>query len=216
MCLRIPCGKLPPCARFVNCVDYVDTGHLSRRDSVCNSPSAMKIERVNAVNLRFEYPPHRRFQYGGGECTARVTSLILITANNGQVGVGSAYSHPGLVHLLVRDQFAPLLRGRDPRDVEALWELMYKVSRWYGRKGAAMSALGGIDTALWDLRGKAAGKPVYELLGGAPARRRVPAYGSALLWKSGVAELADEAVALIERGFRRVKLRMGHSEAYDV
>ena len=68
---------------------------------------------------------------------------------------------------------------------------MYSVTRWYGRKGAAMSALGGVDMALWDLRGKAAGKPLYQLLGA--RRERVRIYASALLWKDDPAQLAEEA-----------------------
>jgi L-alanine-DL-glutamate epimerase-like enolase superfamily enzyme len=178
-----------------------------------------KIDHIDVANLRFEYAPERQFQYGGGRCTARVTSLIFVHTDDGKVGIGSAYSHPAMVHLLVTHQFAPLLRGRDAGDVEGLWNLMYGVSRWYGRKGAAMSALGGIDVALWDLRGKAAGKPIYELItpghaSASPARS--PAYGSALLWKDHISELEEEAAALIARGFRRVKMRLGRSEAYDV
>ncbi len=55
---------------------------------------------------------------------ARVTTLILVHTDDGRVGIGSAYSHPGLVYLLVHDQFAPLLRGKDPTQVKELWELM--------------------------------------------------------------------------------------------
>ena len=58
-----------------------------------------------------------------------------------------------------------LLVGEDPLEVEKIWEQPYRLTRWYGRKGAAMSALGGVDIALWDIRGKAAGKPIYQLLG---------------------------------------------------
>ncbi|MBM3460274.1 MAG: mandelate racemase/muconate lactonizing enzyme family protein, partial [Armatimonadetes bacterium] len=179
----------------------------------CQENLTVKIDRIECVNLRFEYAPERRFWYSPGHCTARVTSLILVHTDTGRVGVGSVYSHPALVHLLITGQFAPLLRGEDAGDVEGLWAKMYGVSRWYGRKGAAMSALGGIDTALWDLRGQAAGKPVWELLGG--SADFCPAYASALLWNKSFDALAAEAVAHTERGFRRVKMRMGQSEEYD-
>ena len=124
----------------------------------------MKIDHVETITLRFEYADG--FQYAGGKCTARVTSLVLVHTDTGHVGIGAAYSHPGLVHLIVQEQLAPLLIGEDPTDVEALWQRMYRVTRWYGRKGAAMSAIGAIDTACWDLRGKSLGKPVWQLLGG--------------------------------------------------
>jgi len=172
----------------------------------------MKIDRTEVINLCFEYPEEHRFTYAGGVCNARLTSLILIHTDTGEVGVGSAYSHPALVYLIVRDQLDPLLRGEDPTEVEALWDKMYGITRWYGRKGAAMSALGGVDTALWDLRGKAQGKPVWTLLGG--ERKTCPAYASALLWNE-VDALAEEAARHIEAGFRRVKMRLARGEEYD-
>lgn len=172
----------------------------------------MKIDHIEAINLRFEYPGSGGFQYAGGLCTARVTTLIHVYTDTNQVGIGSVYSHPALVYLIVRDQLDPMLRGEDPCQVEALWDKMYRLTRWYGRKGAAMSALGGVDVALWDLRGKATGKPVWALLGG--ERPSCPAYASGLLWKE-IDELAEEAAGHIDSGFRRVKLRLGRSEGYD-
>lgn len=170
----------------------------------------MKIDRIETINLRFEYADG--FTYAGGKCTGRLTSLVLVHCDNGQVGIGSAYSHPALVYLIVQHQLAPLLVGEDPTDVERIWDKMYRVTRWYGRKGAAMSALGAIDTACWDLRGKALGKPVWALLGG--EKTVCPAYASALLWKE-VPQLAEEAARLISRGFRRVKMRLGRGDDYD-
>lgn len=165
----------------------------------------MKIDHLETITLRFEYADG--FRYAGGQCTARVTSLVLVHTDSGAIGIGAAYSHPGLVHLIVQEQLAPLLIGDDPTDVEALWQKMYRITRWYGRKGVAMSAIGAIDTACWDLRGKSLGKPVWELLGG--QRLTCPAYASALLWKEPAA-LAEEAARLIDRGFRRVKMRLGY------
>lgn len=174
----------------------------------------MRIDHVESVNLRFEYAPEKRFRYSAGHCTARVTSLVFVRTDDGKTGIGSCYSHPGLVDLVINHQLAPLLRGKDASDVERLWRLMNGITLWYGRKGAALSALGGIDVALWDLRGKAAGKPVWELLGGRGVKG-CPAYASALLWKDSPAQLAEEAGTLAARGFRRMKMRMGQSEAYD-
>ena len=172
----------------------------------------MRIDHVDAVNLHYEYPDRRGFEYAGGICTGRLTSLILVHTDSGEVGIGSAYSHPGLVHLIVATQLDPMLRGEDPTEVEALWEKMYGITRWYGRKGAAMSALGGVDTALWDLRGKALGKPVWELLGG--ERRTCPAYASGLLWDR-IEGLVEEAERYLACGFRRMKMRLARSEEYD-
>lgn len=173
----------------------------------------MKIDRVEAINLRYEYPNGTGFQYSGGICTARVTTLILVHTDTGDVGIGSVYSHPALVYLIVQDQLNDLLRGENPVEVEKLWEKMYNITRWYGRKGAAISALGGIDTALWDLRGKAKGKPVWALLGG--SEDSCPAYASGLLWNK-IDKLAEEASIHIENGYRRVKMRLARSEDYDI
>ncbi len=172
----------------------------------------MKIDRIEAINLRFEYPGGYGFQGAGGVCTARLTTLVLVHTDSGQVGIGSTYSNPALVYLIVRDQLDPLLRGEDPARVEALWERMYALTRWYGRKGAALSAIGGVDMALWDLRGKAQGRPVWALLGG--ERPSCPAYASGLLWNE-LEDLAAEAARHLEQGFRRVKMRLGRSEEYD-
>ena len=172
----------------------------------------MKIEHVEAVNLLCQYPEDDRFQYAGGVCTNRLTTLILVHTDTNYVGIGSVYSHPALIYLIVRDQLNPLLIGEDPCNVEELWKKMYGLTLWYGRKGVAMSTLGGVDTALWDLRGKSTGKPVWELLGG--RRKTCPAYASGLLWND-VDKLAEEAGQYIERGFRRVKMRLARSEEYD-
>src|SRR5262245_15621385 len=151
----------------------------------------MRIDHIEVFNLLFEYEPARRFRYAGGTCTGRVTTLVLVHTDTGHTGVGSAYSHPGLVTLVIKGQLEAPLLGQDPREVETLWQGMYNLTRWYGRKGAALTALGALDTAFWDLRGQALGKPVWALLGG--ERGACPAYASALLWKDDVGQLAHEA-----------------------
>lgn len=173
----------------------------------------MKIDRIEVIHLVYDYPGRAGFTSAGGVTSGRVTSLVRVHADGGQMGVGSIYSHPGLVDLIVSRQLAPLLIGEDPREVETLWDKMYRWTRWYGRKGAAMSALGGLDTAFWDLRAQSQQKPLWKLLGG--ERPACPAYASALLWREP-GELAAEAARHLQRGFRRMKMRLGRNEDYDV
>ncbi len=174
----------------------------------------MRIEDVEVTTLRFDYPPGGGFRYAGGTVTSRVTSLIRVHTDAGIVGLGAAYSHPDLVRIIIEGNLRTHLLGEDPLQLEALWDKLYGLTRWYGRKGAAVSAIGGIDIALWDIRGKASGKPVYRLLGG--ERGVAPAYASGLFWVDDVAALEQEAARHRAHGFRRVKMRLGRNEDYDV
>ena len=173
----------------------------------------MRIRDIEVINLRFEYPLAGRFRYAGGVCTGRVTSLIRVHTDSDLIGLGSVYSHPDLVRLIVEGQLRPALVGEDPSDIEGLWQRCYRLTRWYGRKGAAISALGGIDIALWDLRGKIADKSISALLGA--SRSMVPAYASGLLWKNDPSELEQEARRHLADGFQAMKMRLGRNRAYD-
>ena len=173
----------------------------------------MKIEDVEVVNLRFEYPRGTGFAYAGGKVTARVTSLVLIRTDTGETGIGAAYSHPDLVRTIVEGNLRAHLIGADPSDIDGIWDKLYGLTRWYGRKGAAISAIGGIDIALWDLKGKSAKTPIWRLLGG--KQGRALAYASGMFWHDDVGELEREAARHRQRGFHRVKMRLGRSWDYD-
>lgn len=176
----------------------------------------MKIDHIEVINLLYPIPEaqSQRFAYAVGRLTGRLTTLVRVYTDTNYVGIGTIYSHPLLVRTMLEQHLIPFLIGSDPLDVEALWAKLYRATRWYGRKGVAVSALGGLDIAFWDLRGKALGKPVYALLGG--TRHTVPAYASALLWSHDLDALAEEAASYPAQGFRRVKMRLGKSEAYDL
>lgn len=108
-----------------------------------------------------------------------------------------------MVHCLVE----PLL-GRDPRETEALWAQMWADINFLGHKGVTLFALSALDTACWDIRGKAADAPVHRLIGA--VRNRVRAYASEGLWTSlTIPELQEQAAALVAKGFRAVKMRVG-------
>lgn len=173
----------------------------------------MKIHHIDVVNLCYAITDNTRFAYSGGRLTGRLTTLVRVVTDDGATGLGAAYSHPMLVRTIIEHHLAPMLIGEDPCQVETLWRKMYCLTRWYGRKGVAISALGALDTAFWDLLGKAQGKPVYALLGA--TRSAVPAYASALLWSNDLEALGAEAAGYVTQGYGRVKMRLGRSEAYD-
>jgi D-galactarolactone cycloisomerase len=175
----------------------------------------MQIGDIAVTTLLFTYPPPHGFRYAGGACTHRTASLVEVHTECGRTGIGAAYSHPDLVRIVVEQQLAPSLLGADPTEVESLWRKMYLDTRWYGRKGAAVSALGALDTAFWDLRGQQLGKPVRRLLA-EDARDAVPAYASGLLWHDTEASIAAEAAQHRANGFRRMKMRLGYGGACDL
>ncbi len=119
-------------------------------------------------------------------------------------GVGEAYScGPDKATVEVIHDFEEWLLGRDPRDIEGLWQLMYAGSRFPGGS-VVNAAISGIEHALWDIAGKAANLPVYRLLGG-KCRERVRVYQSPR--GNSPQELADNAVRLIEKyGYTAIKM----------
>ena len=102
---------------------------------------------------------------------------------------------------------AELLIGENPLEPGRLWRKMYEGSLYYGRRGAAIHAISGIEIALWDITGKAAGKPIHALLGGA-RRDRIKCYASTLM-PDTTDEAARVVEAQLEAGFRAVKLGWG-------
>lgn len=141
--------------------------------------------------------------------------VVRVLTDDGLVGIGEGDTSPEVGRAVID---APLshevcrgLRevvvGHDPFERGALWRAMYRASLFYGRSGAALQAISAIDLALWDLMGKAVGRPVYQLLGGA-CRPRIRAYASLLM-----PEEPSETEALVTQqmagGFTAVKLGWG-------
>jgi L-rhamnonate dehydratase len=100
--------------------------------------------------------------------------LVEIKTEQGLTGYGMG-GGGGAAAYIIEHHLGPLITGASPLNVEAIWEQMYSSTLFYGRKGVTIMAISGVDLALWDIRGKHAGQPVYKLLGG-PNRDKVPAY----------------------------------------
>src|SRR5262249_52404040 len=112
---------------------------------------------------------------------------------------------------VIETQLRPMLVGRDPLLIEALWQRMFAETRHYGRRGIVINALSGIDIALWDIAGKVAKMPLYRLFGA--CRDRVEAYASGGLYQEGksVDDLAGEAESYRARGFMGMKMKIGRN-----
>jgi galactonate dehydratase len=91
---------------------------------------------------------------------------VRVHTDAGLVGLGETYPAAAAAEAAVRESLAPVLLGQDARDIERLWADMFLAVGYHGWAGAELRALSAVDLALWDLAGKAAGQPVYRLLGG--------------------------------------------------
>lgn len=132
---------------------------------------------------------------------------LKVTTDDGVVGWGDATLNGRelAVASYLKDHIAPLLIGRDPQQVEDTWQYFYRGVYW--RRGpVTMAAIGAVDLALWDIKGKIAGQPVYQLLGGA-VREGVLAYTHATGWD--LPQLLDSVDAKLERGFLAVRAQSG-------
>ncbi len=129
-----------------------------------------------------------------------------IETDEGLTGIGGPTTEDQA--FVIRREIAPLLMGRDPLATERIWDVVYR-SMVHGRKGTAMMALSVVDCALWDLKGKWAGVPVYQLLGG-PVRERIPAYASALGFSLEPEKVAAQAKRFVDEGYGATKWFFRH------
>jgi L-alanine-DL-glutamate epimerase-like enolase superfamily enzyme len=133
--------------------------------------------------------------------------IVEIETDSGHVGIGNAALSPRLTKQTIDLYLKPLLLGKDPYDIEFLWQLMYRSTMAFGRKGVGMVAISAIDIALWDILGKAARQPVFRLLGGR-TKEKIPVYASRL-YSQKLEDLAAEAESYKAQGYRAMKLRFG-------
>lgn len=148
------------------------------------------------------------------------TIVVEVRTDDGLTGIGetdlnawvarACIEAPG-THTMDRG-LGSMLIGIDPTDPRACWDALYRGTAMTGRRGALVHALGAIDIALWDIAGKAAGKPVRELLGATrqdplrPYASLLPNTGST--WEEFAETLADQAIAAAGRGYRAAKLEI--------
>ena len=189
----------------------------------------MRIKSAKAFWVQIPIEEGRQHTSDFGRLKTFDAAILRLETEDGLVGwgegknaAGSAGQYAALVHLL-NHEFGPRLIGRDPADVTWIWEDFYngvraekaacngQVMPELARRGLTVAAISAIDIALWDLLGKADGKPIWQLLGGRKADR-LPAYASGG-WadEKGIGEQLSSYVK--QGGFNAVKMRVGAMDA---
>jgi len=176
----------------------------------------VKIRDVRTISVEYTLP--RPVFDANYTMASKPALLVEVETDTGLLGLGEAAHFGGpLVSTatVIEQELRPHLLGQDPRETERLWELMHRRAYKHARGGIVIAAISGVDIALWDLRGKLAGMPLWRLLGG--YRRRVPAYATGGFYAEGkgVRELADEMRAYCRHGFRAVKLKVGRNSGIE-
>lgn len=157
----------------------------------------MKITDIETIGLRVPGWTGATFDGSYDNC------VVLVHTDAGITGIAEVDSVPSVIRAIIDAPrshthamgLKEVVVGQDPLQVEALWERMYDWTSYYGRRGVVIHAMSGIDIALWDIRGKAAGEPVADLLG-LRKRDRLLAYGTVY----PLGETPDEVRRNIDRG----------------
>jgi D-galactarolactone cycloisomerase len=152
----------------------------------------------------------------------RQTAICVVETDEGIEGVGEAFYFGGPAKIaaqLIGDGFGPLLVGKDPMDTSIIWDLLYNWHRDQGQKGLPIAAISAIDIALWDIKGKTLGLPVYKLLGGG-YRHKARVYATGLYEPQNVPSvkeaLVEEAMGYKAAGFAGMKLKVGYGIDADM
>lgn len=184
----------------------------------------MHIRDVEAFWLHCPIPFERQHVSDFGRIASFDMALVRVTTDDGRVGYGEAKASVGSAGVCaalvscVEHELRPHLIGQDARQITRLWETMYSGPRGHyalaqgrvfpvlGRRGLTISAISGVDMALWDVLGQSLHVPVVQLLGGA-CRDRMPAYASGG-W-ADEAGIGPQLLGYTARGFGAVKMRVG-------
>jgi len=178
----------------------------------------MRIAEIKTELLQMPLP--RPMQSGsssgkkGGPVSHIYMPVVFITTEDGTLGMGYAWTLLGgatAIRCVLRDDFAPLLVNEDALDHERLWHKLYKRLQSVGRRGVVTQAQAAVDLALWDIKGKICGLPIYKLLGG--CRENAPVYGSDGGWLyMSVSEMLSVFEGYLQQGMMGVKMKIGHED----
>lgn len=177
----------------------------------------MKIDCIRTHHLRDELD--QPFGFSQWFYSTRNTLWVEIIAGDGTTGWGECYGPAEVYQAAITSFYGPRLVGLDPLATDRLWHNMWQWSLDFARAGIMMGAMSGIDMALWDLKGKALGRSVSDLIGGC-YRDSIPCYATGMYFKDGpedalIEALVTEALKYREQGFQALKIKIGKNAAFD-
>jgi D-galactarolactone cycloisomerase len=175
----------------------------------------MKIAAVNTHLL--EHRLETAFESASMRFDRRLHVLVEIVCDDGTTGWGECLG-PARPNAAVVEAYAQWLIGRDPLETEKHWAVLYNALRDQGQRGLSITALSGIDIALWDIKGKHFGVPLSTLLGG-KFRDSVKAYATGSFKRDGVDRVEDNALEVARywtEGFHATKVKIGFDAQEDL
>ena len=178
----------------IRAVRLVPTRPLPRYQQTPGTWNTTEVEIANPLSIYPRFKPHRSLFYAEG----LGPDTVMVETNKGITGFG--YGGPGAA-FVVEHHLPKLLLGENPFQIERLWDIMWRGTLYYGRKGLVVHAISAVDNALWDIVGKALKTPVYRLLGGG-SRESVPCYCT-----------GNNIEQAVEFGFKKLKLAIPHGPA---
>ncbi|QYA03801.1 mandelate racemase/muconate lactonizing enzyme family protein [Rhizobium sp. B21/90] len=175
----------------------------------------MKIAAVNTHLLEYRLPVP--FESASMRFDRRAHMLVEIVCDDGKIGWGECLG-PARPNAAVVAAYTSRLIGADPLETEKIWAVLYNALRDQGQRGLSITALSGIDIALWDIKGKHFGVPISTLLGGR-FRKSVRAYATGSFKRDGVDRIEDNANEMgthAKAGFHAVKIKIGFDVEEDL
>ena len=178
----------------------------------------LTITDIRAYATSFPLPKDGNVRLGIGRAVKKDAVIVKVTTAGGIIGWGESHHAraPSTIAKLIETTLKMLVLGEDATDVQGIWQKIYvKQLASHGLGAGTAMAMSGIDMALWDIRGKATGWPLYKLLGG--TAKSVAAYaGGISLGFQAPAELVEEAARHLGAGYKAVKLRLGDNPKDDL
>ena len=178
----------------IRAVELVPERPLPEYQPAPDAWTTTDVEIANPLSIYPRFKPRRSLFYADD----LGPNTVMVETDKGITGYG--FGGPGAAFVVER-HLPKLLVGEDPFQVERLWDIMWRGTLYYGRKGVAVNAIGAVDNALWDIVGKALNKPVYQLLG-AEDRPPIPCYCT-----------GNNLEQAVEFGFKRIKVAVPHGPA---
>lgn len=178
----------------------------------------MKIKSVEPIVLQQHLGDDVKFAFSQAWYNTRTIMILKITTDTGIVGWGEAFGPAFVNEAVIKNYFAPYLIGKDPLDIEVHWEKLYNMMRDHCTKGNAIESISAVDIALWDIKGKFFGQPIYKLMGGTPRKRIMP-YATGLyrnVLPTDIDALVEEALSYKAAGFRAMKIKIGFGIQDDI